>query len=233
MEWRNRGTAGDLGCGQCIPGAVGPQPGQGRHSQGTQEAVVAHMGFYWRLLGAVEMWCACGVQRSPGRSSDNAIEALDPTFPARDAAAEGEGVLQGLPWGWRPGSDVAVPWSCRDRVKMNRGHTVAVPRLCPPSASAKMTAALKVSPAPSVSTRVSGGKASECTSCPSGPKASAPSSAQAQISVALRECQVGLGNTLCSPAPLRCPPTLAGRAPAAPSRPRRRIGTRSAEPGPC
>lgn len=60
-------------------------------------------GFIGGLLGAVEMWCAWGVQRSPGTSSDNAIEALDPTFPARDLAAEGEGILQGPPWGWGPG----------------------------------------------------------------------------------------------------------------------------------
>lgn len=30
---------------------------------------------------------------------NDAIEALDPTFPACDAAAEGNGILQGLPWG--------------------------------------------------------------------------------------------------------------------------------------
>ena len=50
----------------------------------------------------------------------------------------------------------------------------------------KMTAALKVSPAPRVSTTRGGGKASEWSSRPSGPSASAPSSAQAQTSVALR-----------------------------------------------
>lgn len=49
----------------------------------------------------------------------------------------------------------------------------------------KMTAALKVSPAPRVSTTRGGGKASEWSSRPSGPSASAPSSAQAQTSVAL------------------------------------------------
>lgn len=48
-----------------------------------------------------------------------------------------------------------------------------------------MTEALKVSPAPRVSTSASGGKASEWTTTPSGPKASAPFSAQAQISTAL------------------------------------------------
>lgn len=50
-----------------------------------------------------------------------------------------------------------------------------------------MTAALKVSPAPRVSTRLSGGKASEWTITPSGPKASAPFSAQAHIRTALRQ----------------------------------------------
>lgn len=32
-------------------------------------------------------------------SLNDAIEALDPTFPACNAAAEGNGILQGLPWG--------------------------------------------------------------------------------------------------------------------------------------
>lgn len=96
---------------------------------------------------------------------------------------------------------MAMLWLCRGHGKLNPGHVVAVPCLCPPSARAKMTAALKVSPAPSVSTRVSGGKASECTSSPLGPMASAPSSAQAQISVALGECEVGLGHTMCPSAP--------------------------------
>lgn len=50
-----------------------------------------------------------------------------------------------------------------------------------------MTAALKVSPAPSVSTRVSGGNASEWTTTLSGPIASAPFSAQAQTRTALRQ----------------------------------------------
>lgn len=49
-----------------------------------------------------------------------------------------------------------------------------------------MTAALKVSPAPNVSTSRSGGNASTCTRVPSGSSASAPSSAHAQIMVALR-----------------------------------------------
>lgn len=49
----------------------------------------------------------------------------------------------------------------------------------------KITEALKVSPAPRVSTTRGGGKASECRSWPSGPRASAPASAQAQMSVAL------------------------------------------------
>lgn len=49
----------------------------------------------------------------------------------------------------------------------------------------KITEALKVSPAPRVSTTRGGGKASECSSWPSGPRASAPCSAQAQMSVVL------------------------------------------------
>lgn len=53
-----------------------------------------------------------------------------------------------------------------------------------------MTAALKVSPAPRVSTRFFGGKASEWTIKPSGPKASAPFSAQAHTRTALRDRQV-------------------------------------------
>ena len=51
----------------------------------------------------------------------------------------------------------------------------------------KMTAALNVSPAPRVSTTWGGGKASEWSSCPSGPRASAPFSAQAQTSAALQD----------------------------------------------
>lgn len=65
------------------------------------------------------------------------------------------------------------------------------PALCPlpgysPWERLKMTEALKVSPAPRVSTTRGGGKALEWSSRPSGPRASAPSSAQAQTSVALR-----------------------------------------------
>lgn len=55
----------------------------------------------------------------------------------------------------------------------------------------KMTEALKVSPAPRVSTTRGGGKASEWSSRPSGPRASAPSSAQAQIRVALQDPPFG------------------------------------------
>lgn len=53
-------------------------------------------------------------------SSDDAVEALDSTFPACDLAAEGEGVLQAPPWGMevsalpgRAGPCQAMPWPCR------------------------------------------------------------------------------------------------------------------------
>ena len=68
----------------------------------------------------------------------------------------------------------------------------------------KMTAALKVSPAPRVSTTRGGGKASEWSSRPSGPSASAPSSAQAQTSVALRHPP--LSELLAQPWPQPPPP---------------------------
>ena len=68
----------------------------------------------------------------------------------------------------------------------------------------KMTAALKVSPAPRVSTTRGGGKASEWSSRPSGPSASAPSSAQAQTSVALRHPP--LSELLAQPWPQPRPP---------------------------
>lgn len=58
-----------------------------------------------------------------------------------------------------------------------------------PADRAKMTAALKVSPAPSVSTMRAGGTASAWTSSPAGPSASAPCSAQAQMSVVLGAAQ--------------------------------------------
>lgn len=75
--------------------AKGAQPGDA----GCRSGVL--LGGCW----VVQWRCgrARGVQRSPGRSSDEAIEALDPTFPARDPAAEGEGVLQGPPWRRGPG----------------------------------------------------------------------------------------------------------------------------------
>ena len=68
---------------------------------------------------------------------------------------------------------------------------------CSPLDRVKITAALNVSPAPSVSTRALGGKASEWTTTRSGPMASAPFSAQAQIRTAL-ECSGSEGGISCT-----------------------------------
>lgn len=89
-----------------------------------------------------------------------------------------------------------------------------------------MTAALKVSPAPSVSTRVSGGKASECTSSPSGPTASAPASAQAQISVALGGGRWGVGGAAVLPFPHPDPHPVLPRLHAV-AQPPQRLGGRA------
>lgn len=186
------------------------------------ETAVGHPG---TLLGAGRGGPGCGVGGSGSRTcgSDDAVVALDPALLARDAAAEVERVLQALPWG-RGGvrgrgargmpegrGDAGVTGGCWGMWPPGSAGP------CPPPESAKMTAALKVSPAPSVSTRVSGGQASACTSSPPGPMASAPSSAQAQISVALRGGGAGVGpqpqpepapapHPLLSPCRTRSPP---------------------------
>lgn len=161
------------------------------------------MGFYWGVAG----WCSGDVAVPVGCRGLQAGAQTRPSKPwiphflpaIRQPKVRAS--CRVLPGGGVRGE----PWPCQTEP---RPCQVC---LCPPSASAKMTAALKVSPAPSVSTRVSGGKASECTSCPSGPRASAPSSAQAQISVALGECQLGLGLTVCPPGPSEAPQPYPGR----------------------
>lgn len=112
--------------------------------------------------------------------SHDAVKALKATLPASHLAAESQCLLHAVPWGsdkeqGQPGvrdSDRAQP--CPDPTLRDS-----------PFDRLKMTEALKVSPAPRVSTTRGGGKASEWSSWPSGPRASAPSSAQAQTSVAL------------------------------------------------
>lgn len=154
-----------------------------RGTGGSGGAVWALLAAGWGVLGALVVWCVLGMEESPGMGCPTQTMPLKPWIP------------HFLPAIWQP----KVRASCRlfpgeqtpcQLHEAMLGHAMpsyamAMLCLCPPAESAKMTEALKVSPAPSVSTRVSGGKASECTSSPLGPMASAPFSAQAQISVAL------------------------------------------------
>lgn len=130
------------------------------------------------------MWVpkgACELMPPATGHSHDAIKALQATLLASHLAAKPQCLLHALPWregqvagsayssgqGWAPALRLLLRYSPWDRLKM--------------------TEALKVSPAPRVSTTWGGGKASECSSRPSGPRASAPSSAQAQTSIALQD----------------------------------------------
>lgn len=111
--------------------------------------------------------------------SHNALKALQAALPASHLAAESQGLLHAVSW-------KGDKWQGQPGIQRRTGPACPDPRLRDsPFERLKITEALKVSPAPRVSTTRGGGKASECSSWPSGPRASAPSSAQAQTSVAL------------------------------------------------
>lgn len=224
LGWGNTGAAAGthLGHGQC-----GPRWGRGAGGSGG-----AALGLYWQQSGGMRVQCrGCVHGGSPGTGHPAQTMPSKPWIPHFLPAIRQPKVrascrlFPGERGGGQAEPECAVP-----------SRAVAVLWPCPPAESAKMTAALKVSPAPSVSTRVSGGKASECTSSPSGPTASAPASAQAQISVALGGGRWGVGSAAVPPFPPPRPaphPTPAARGPAAPAAPRGPSGTRSAWPRPC
>lgn len=115
---------------------------------------------------------------APGRSHD-AVKALQAALLTGHLAAEPQRLLHTVPCGDR---GLAQPGP------LGRGGPHPAASLAySPWDRLKMTEALKVSPAPRVSTTRGGGKASECSSRPSGPRASAPCSAQAQTSTALQD----------------------------------------------
>lgn len=129
-------------------------------------------GAGWTERGRPVMWASCHraltqCHRSPAAHTSCRPPGSQTSVPPACSSLEG-GAVAGWAWssgqGWAP---VLLRYSPWDRLKM--------------------TEALKVSPAPRVSTTRGGGKASEWSSRPSGPRASAPSSAQAQTSVALQD----------------------------------------------